>query len=178
MTDLRINLTGSTPQQQADFWAQAAAVAEPQAARVIKGVPLVKVGEWMASRSDGKAGVKVTADDIAFAVAASSSGKLPATVLGVSHPGFQAQNGKSKAPAVGTVENLRASDDGLTLVGDMHVGPKWLADKIDTAYPRRSARLGHGDRSSHSPMQNPKRAPICCKRLRSYRHSTKRMRIP
>lgn len=137
----RFNLTNATPTEKAAFWAAAAAVAEPRWSRTFKRVPILKVGEWMASRSDGKAtGVKVTREDIAFAAEADASGKLPGVVLGITHPGFQASsNGKNMAPAVGAVDNLTPTDGGDTLVADIHVGPKWLADKFEDAYPRRSA---------------------------------------
>lgn len=45
-------------------------------------------------------------------------------------------------PSLGTIQNLRASDDGQTMIGDFYGLPAWLAAILETAYPARSIEGG------------------------------------
>lgn len=42
------------------------------------------------------------------------------------------------APAFGTVRDLRLTNDGARLVGNLHEVPEWMADAIPSAWPSRS----------------------------------------
>jgi hypothetical protein len=44
-------------------------------------------------------------------------------------------------PAFGTVANLRLTNDGAVLLGDLIEVPDWLADAIPSAWPNRSCEL-------------------------------------
>ena len=46
-------------------------------------------------------------------------------------------------PALGTIQNLRVTEDGQTLIGDFYGVPAWLAAILETAYPARSIEGGH-----------------------------------
>lgn len=54
-------------------------------------------------------------------------------------------------PAVGRVTNLRLSDDGMELFGDLEGVPKWLADVLGSAFPSRSveAALNYKGATGH-----------------------------
>jgi hypothetical protein len=97
----------------------------------IPGVELCAVGvAWPASTGD----VTFTAEDLAAAVAAQDDPHLRTPVLKLGHtdPRFDGE------PAVGRVENLRLSDDGMTLLGDLTGVPAWLAKVFPSAFPSRS----------------------------------------
>ena len=97
----------------------------------IAGVELVAVGvEWPASTGL----VTFTAEDLAAAVAAQDDPHLrtPVVKLGHTDPRFDGE------PAVGRVEHLRLSADGMTMLGDLVGVPAWLAEVIESAYPSRS----------------------------------------
>jgi len=98
--------------------------------RTIPDVELVKVGAWPASTGD----VEITPRDLEAAVKAASSPSVRRPVLKLGHvdPRFDGE------PAVGYVDNLRLSNDGLTLLGDLRGVPAWLADILPSAYPDRS----------------------------------------
>lgn len=96
----------------------------------VEGVELAAVGthECMTGNWD------CTEQDITDAVAASAEPdwRAPVIKLGHTDPRFDGQ------PAVGTIRNLRASDDGQRLIGDLTDMPRWLADVMHSAYPSRS----------------------------------------
>ena len=98
--------------------------------RTIPDVELVKVGAWPASTGD----VEITPRDLEAAVKAASSASVRRPVLKLGHvdPRFDGE------PAVGYVDNMRLSNDGLTLLGDLKGVPAWLADVMPSAYPDRS----------------------------------------
>lgn len=101
------------------------------ALRTIVGVEICEAGiDW--PTSTGR--VTFTAEDIASAVAAQDDPALrtPIIRLGHSDPRFDGE------PALGRLVNLRAVNDGLTLVGDYAGVPAWLADILGSAYPNRS----------------------------------------
>jgi hypothetical protein len=45
-------------------------------------------------------------------------------------------------PALGTIQNMRAVNNGQTLIGDFYGLPEWLAAILETAYPARSIEGG------------------------------------
>jgi len=97
----------------------------------VPDVELVAVGvEFPASTGP----VTFTAEDLAAAVAAQDDPHLRTPVVKLGHvdPRFDGE------PAVGRVENLRLSADGMTLLGDLVGVPAWLAEIIPSAYPSRS----------------------------------------
>ena len=98
--------------------------------RDVPDVELLKVGEGPASTGT----LQVTAADLAAAVRAAQASSVarPVIKLGHTDPRFDGE------PAVGFVDNLRLSQDGSTLVGDLRGLPAWLADILPSAYPNRS----------------------------------------
>ncbi len=100
----------------------------------IPGVELCRVGHWEASTGPWDC----TAEQIAAAVDAQHDPTFggPA-VLKLGHFGFGA--GESDAdPGIGRIKNLRASDDGQILLGDLVGVPAPLAEIMTSAYPARS----------------------------------------
>lgn len=98
--------------------------------RKVPDVELLKTGEWPLSTGTWT----FTSEDLAAAVRAAQSPCVgrPVIKLGHDDPRFSGE------PAVGFVDNLRLSEDGSTLVGDLCGVPGWLADIMPSAYPRRS----------------------------------------
>lgn len=98
--------------------------------RTIPGVELLKAGRW-----DGVGGTfTITADDIEHAVEAHRAGAMrkPVIKIGHSDPRFDG------SPALGYVDNLRLTDDGETLLGDLVNVPAAVAKLLPRAYPDRS----------------------------------------
>jgi hypothetical protein len=67
----------------------------------------------------------------------------PRTKIGHSDPRFNASETPDGVkfdgePSLGTWQNLRLTDNGQTVVGDIVGVPKWLAAIMSTAYPNRS----------------------------------------
>ncbi len=102
----------------------------------VPGVELMKVGTWKIHQGgDDKDGSwTVTPHLIQAALAADAARVLrrPTIRLGHSDSRFTGD------PAVGYVDNLRAADDGQTLLGDLVGVPQWLGDIMASAYPDRS----------------------------------------
>lgn len=103
------------------------------AADAFIGVPLAEVGVWDASTGQ----VELTTADLADAVAAQDYLPSPVIKLGHTDPRFNADNFDAD-PAVGRVVNLRTTNNGRTLVGDLVDIPTWFADEMVTAFPQRS----------------------------------------
>lgn len=102
----------------------------PAALITIPAVELATVGRWPAST-----GVwDCTAEDLAAAVMAADDPDLrtPIVRLGHTDPRFDGE------PAIGRIENLRLSADGMTLIGDLVGVPAWLAEIMPSAFPSRS----------------------------------------
>lgn len=101
----------------------------------IPGIELIQTGEWDISTGTWT----VTTEDISAAVAALDcpAVRRPVIKLGHTDPRFDGE------PAVGWVDNVAASDNGQTLVGDYVGLPSWLADVIASAYPDRSIEGQH-----------------------------------
>jgi hypothetical protein len=96
----------------------------------VPGVELMRTGKWNLSTGEWECSDK----EIAAAIDAHQKGLLrkPVIRLGHNDPRF------SGDPAVGWLDNLRASADGGALIGDMVGVPEWLADILPSAYPSRS----------------------------------------
>ncbi|WP_236723153.1 phage protease [Mycobacterium avium] len=96
----------------------------------VPGVELMRVGKWNLSTGEWEC----TTKEIAAAIDAHNKGLLrkPVIRLGHNDPRF------SGDPAVGWLDNLRASEDGQALIGDMVGVPEWLAEILPSAYPSRS----------------------------------------
>lgn len=96
----------------------------------VPGVELIRTGKWNISTGEWE----VTPDLITAAIDAHTAGVLrkPVIRLGHNDPRFTGD------PAVGYVDNLRASADGHMLLGDLVGVPQWLADIMASAYPDRS----------------------------------------
>ena len=92
------------------------------------GVELARVGKWHASTGP----VEITRADLAAAAAASHRLPHPVLKLGHDDPRF------GGSPALGHLENLRVTDRGNTLVGDLVDVPQWLATDMAKHYPQRS----------------------------------------
>ncbi|MFT8180078.1 Uncharacterised protein [Mycobacteroides abscessus subsp. abscessus] len=91
---------------------------------------LVKAGSWEISTGTWT----VAAADLQAAVAAHAAGVLRKPVVKLGHQGPM----RDAAPALGHVDNLRLTDDGHTLVGDLVGVPARLAAVLASAYPDRS----------------------------------------
>jgi len=98
----------------------------------IEGVELLDVGEnWpLASGSQ-----TFTLEDLAAVIESQDDPAVKAPRLKLGHSGADWQ---SAEPAFGRVSNLRASENGMTLLGDIEGVPQWLADVMPTAWPSRS----------------------------------------
>jgi hypothetical protein len=96
----------------------------------VPGIELMKTGKWSLSTGDWEC----TREVIAAALDAHDRGILRKPVIRLGHNDSRF----SGDPAVGWLDNLRMSDDGDTLVGDMVGVPEWLAEILPSAYPSRS----------------------------------------
>lgn len=110
--------------------------------QVIEGVELAQLGTWNTMSPPG--GITFTADDFADAVrAATDPGfNTPQVFLGHGHAALGDGN-----PSVGRIENVRLSDDGVTLIGDLHVLPG-IAELAAVSWPRRSIEADLNTRSA------------------------------
>lgn len=99
----------------------------------VKDRELMKVGKWSIHQTpDGEPGEwEVTPQMIQAAISAHNAGVLrkPTARLGHNDERF------SGDPAVGWFDNLRVSDDGNTLYGDLVNAPQWLGEIMASAYP-------------------------------------------
>lgn len=108
----------------------------PTAVAAIRGVELVKTGTWNASTGVST----ITREQLASIVAAYGDKVVDHAVIKLGHtdPRFDGE------PAAGWVENLRLTDNGDTLVGDLVGMPAKLAEIVPTAYRRRSVEIAYG----------------------------------
>lgn len=109
----------------------------------VAGVELGSVGYWDISNVDDW---HPTAEDFAACIAALDCPAVRRPVLKFGHTGTPGEGD----PTLGTVDNLRLTDDGQTLVGDFIGVPAWLAEADDqgrsvlaSAYPDRSGEWVH-----------------------------------
>lgn len=100
------------------------------ALQTIPNVEIARVGTWQTSTGTWVC----TPADIQDAVraAADPTFRTPVIKLGHTDPRFDGE------PAFGVIKNLRASDDGQVLLGDLTGVPAWLAERMPTSYPTRS----------------------------------------
>jgi len=119
---------------------------EPNGARItIPGVELVKAGTWgghplteeAKARSEKDGGIQVTAKMIADMAAAGSDSEIDEAPVKLGH--FDARFDGEPAP--GWVTNLRVSDDGETLLGDITDVPVGIYPLLKTGYKRRSVEM-------------------------------------
>lgn len=108
------------------------------ATSTIKGVELVKVGQW--NSAAGKA--TVTREHLSGAVDAYADEDIDRPVLKVGHTGGLTLG--DSQPAAGWVTNPRLSADGNTLIGDLTDIPAKLAAIVPTAFKRRSVEMSLG----------------------------------
>lgn len=109
---------------------------------VIPNVPLVEVGEeWPASTGPWT----VTPEDIAAAVAAQDDPAVRSPIIRLGHV-------RAGQPAFGRFTNLRATNNGMTLVADLVGAPAWMADLLPYAFPSRSveASLNETTETGHT----------------------------
>ncbi|MGK9270327.1 hypothetical protein KXR83_04915 [Williamsia muralis] len=100
------------------------------ATRTVRDVELIKVGHWDVSTGPWSPGPA----DLKSAVAAHAAGVLRKPVIKLGHVDDRFDG----EPAFGYVDNLRVTDNGNTLIGDLIGLPAWLADALPLNYPDRS----------------------------------------
>ena len=99
----------------------------------VPNVELLEVGqEW--ETSTGVFDFRY--EDLASCVASQDDPSLRTPVVKLGH--VDARKGFDGQPSFGKVENLRLTNNGMTLVGDLVGVPLWLASVMASAYPRRS----------------------------------------
>lgn len=107
----------------------------------VPNIEIAKVGEEWETMNGPQ---DVTADDLASAVAAPDDPavKQPRLKIGHLDPRFTPDGMSGDifdgTPALGKFLNLRLTEGGQTLVGDIAGVPKWLAEIMPTAYANRS----------------------------------------
>jgi hypothetical protein len=111
----------------------------------VPGVPIVSTGTYQLASGE----TTFSTEDLADAVRAASDATVPAARLKLGHtdPRFDeaiAAGDLDGEPAFGTVQNLRLSDDGQTVLGDYCDVPEWLAEMLPSSYPGRSIEGGFG----------------------------------
>lgn len=100
-------------------------------------VPICKVGTWHTMLGDWEC----TAEQLADAVTAQRHPAFRSPVLKLGHNDPRFTDGEilgDGEPAVGRLENLRLTEDGLTLLADLVGVPAWLDEIMASAYPSRS----------------------------------------
>jgi hypothetical protein len=100
----------------------------------LTGLELCKLGTWNASTGV----TQITADVFASILAAANDPDVDGAAVKIGHVDARFDDGE---PALGWVANLRVSDDGTTLVGDLVDVPAALADVIPKAFKRRSVEI-------------------------------------
>lgn len=105
----------------------------------VTGVEIVKTGIEYSLASGPHT---FTPEDLADAAEAVNNPNIQVPRIKLGHDGPLAKITSSDEPAVGTVHNLRVSEDGQTLYGDYKGVPSWLAGIMASAYPSRSIEGG------------------------------------
>lgn len=115
------------------------------------GVELARVGVWPAATGPWTA----SPGDFAAAIAATACPAVRRPYVRIGHFDGRFQSDITDAaasgvgdgePALGWVENLRLTDGGSSLVGDLVGMPSWLDTVLASAYPDRSVEGAYGRR--------------------------------
>ena len=110
----------------------------------VPNVHLCSVGRWEVAvgpevdPATGHPVWTVTPEQLASIVAAAGDPAIRTPIVKLGH---HDQLSDIEMPAVGHVENLRTSADGLDLYGDLVGVPAWLAKIMASAYPSRSVEV-------------------------------------
>lgn len=112
----------------------------------VPDVELISVGmDWPASTGPATFTLEHLVDAM---VAANDDPLIRAPRVKIGHTLFQPDHPEGFGdfdpfwdgePAFGSVRNLRLTNDGGKLVGDLEEVPEWLADAMPSAWPNRSA---------------------------------------
>jgi hypothetical protein len=106
----------------------------PREMRVLRGIPIVDVGEWEASTGTWNVGP----DDLAAAVEAVNDPAIRLPRIWIGHDAARDTPGSDAGSvAVGWASGLRTTNEGRTLLADFHV-PPLLADTMHAHFPSRS----------------------------------------
>ena len=103
------------------------------------GVELAKIGTWPTYKGDGT----VTRQHLADAAAAYADEEIRAALHGdpvgwLGHvDSTEAEQVRQSEPAIGRIQNVRVTDDGATLLGDLINVP----ERVVKLYPRRSVEM-------------------------------------
>ena len=105
----------------------------------IKDVLLLRTGTWNASVGGN---LPVTAGDLQEMADAAADADLDKPIIKIGHTDgrFPAVD-EDGEPAYGQIDNLRLTEDGQGLVGDLVNVPEELAEKMPSAYPHRSVEI-------------------------------------
>lgn len=111
----------------------------------VPNVPIVSTGTYQLASGE----TTFSAEDLADAVLAAQDPTVPAARLKLGHTDARfdeaiASGELDGEPAFGTVQNLRLSADGQTVLGDYCDVPEWLAEMLPSSYPGRSIEGGFG----------------------------------
>lgn len=124
-------------------------VAEAVSVPILATVPRVELGAVGVWNISNMPDWSPTPDDFANAVAALGCPGVRRPILKLGHDG---EHGEGD-PAIGYIDNLAITDDGMVLVGDYTGVPGWLASSdaagrsvIASAYPDRSGEWEHNYR--------------------------------
>jgi hypothetical protein len=107
----------------------------------VPGVQIIKTGIEYPLASGP---TTFTPDDLAAAVAAQDDPSIPQPRIWIGHPDDERIHGERSAgipsgePAVGKVCNMRLSEDGHLILGDLTGVPIWLGNIMASAFPSRS----------------------------------------
>ncbi len=102
----------------------------------IPGVDLLAAGTWHLSTGRQT----FTRTDLADAADAAKCPAVGPPVIKIGHldPRFAPQPGQDGEPAIGRVTNIRVTENGAKLTGDLAGMPGWLGAIAASAFPRRS----------------------------------------
>lgn len=106
----------------------------------VPNVELIEIGTWQTATGEWT----WTVDDLQAAVAAYDDPAYNTPILKLGHVPIRGV----EWPSVGRVENVRLNAERTTLIGDLAGVPKWLADSMPSAFPRRSIEGEFGLRTA------------------------------
>lgn len=107
----------------------------------VSDIPIIKTGIEYPLASGP---TTFTPEDLASAVAAQDDPAIPQPRIWIGHPDDKRVHGErrngpaSGEPALGKVCNMRLTEDGHCIVGDLTGVPIWLANIMSSAFPSRS----------------------------------------